>query len=255
MGLNQEPMMVPPQRRFVAVLLAMTTVIAAPARAAEALVAVAANFVAIAETLVQDFETDSGHRLVLTSGSTGKLYAQIVNGAPYDLFLAADRERPAKLTDAGLTEGDPATYARGRLGIWIPGQIAVPSPALTDLNRVALANPALAPYGVAAMDVLHRLDPAQALKGRLVYGENVAQAYAMVASGAAQAGVVAWSTLMDAGAAAESWQVPADWHQPIDQDAVLLSRGAGNEAARAFFVYLFSPAARTVIESRGYLTP
>lgn len=255
MGLNQEQKMVPPVRHMLSVLLVLTCAIATPAKAAEALVAVAANFVAVAESLAHDFETGSGHRLVITSGSTGKLYAQIVNGAPYDLFLAADRERPAKLAAAGLSEGQPVTFARGRLGVWIPGRTPEPIPNLQGLKRIALANPALAPYGAAAMDVLHRLDPAQSLEGKLVYGENVAQAYAMVASGAAEAGMVAWSTLMDAGVASESWQAPADWHQPIDQDAVLLRHGADNEAARAFFLYLRSPSARGVIATRGYLTP
>jgi molybdate transport system substrate-binding protein len=122
-------------------------------------------------------------------GSTGKHYAQIVNGAPYDLFLAADRERPAKLAAAGLSEGQPVTYARGRLGFWMPGRASGPMPQLEGLKRIALANPALAPYGAAAMDVLHRLGHAQSLKGKLVYGENVSQAYAMVASGAAEAGM------------------------------------------------------------------
>ena len=244
-------------RRIYTALLTTTLIFATPARGAEALVAVAANFTAIAEILAAGFETGSGHRLVLTSGSTGKLYAQIVNGAPYDVFLAADRERPAKLAAAGVTEGSPVTYARGRLGIWIPGHPLSTDPIrqLAGLRRIALANPALAPYGAAAVDVLERAQRSGTLNDRLAYGENVAQAYAMVASGAAEAGIVAWSTLIDGGKSKQSWQVPPDWHRPIDQDAVLLRHGAGNPAANAFFSYLSSPAARIVIEESGYLPP
>ncbi len=243
--------------RALTFLLFATFPFATQARAAEALVAVAANFVAIAETLAGDFEKGTGHRLVLTSGSTGKLYAQIVNGAPYDLFLAADRLRPERLADAGLTAAGPITYARGRLGIWIPAHTGAADPIekLSGLRRIALANPALAPYGAAAMEVIERVHPPGIPNDRLAFGENVAQAYAMVASGAADAGVVAWSTLVDAGKDGQSWQVPADWHGPIEQDAVLLRRSADNPAAQAFFAYLTSAAARALIDDGGYLPP
>jgi len=234
--------------------------LAAPASAAEALVAVAANFSAIAAELASDFESESGHRLVLTSGSTGKLYAQIINGAPYDLFLAADQARPAKLAGNGHISEGPVTYARGRLGVWIrdaevPPGPEVPIDRLTGLRRVALANPSLAPYGVAALDVIDHLALRETLAGRLAFGENVAQAFAMVASGAADGGIVAWSLIADGGKAEESWPVPEAWHRSIDQDAVLLRHGADNPAARAFFFYLRSASGQTIIENSGYLLP
>jgi molybdate transport system substrate-binding protein len=246
--------------RTIAVTLLSWLAVAAPASAAEALVAVAANFSAIAAELASGFESGSDHRLVLTSGSTGKLYAQIINGAPYDLFLAADRARPAKLASDGLTSDGPITYARGRLGVWIRGAVVpagaeVPVDRLTGLRRVALANPSLAPYGSAAMDVIDHLAVRDTLTGRLAYGENVAQAFAMVASGAADGGIVAWSLIVEGGKTGQSWPVPGDWHRPIEQDAVLLRHGAENPAARAFYDFLGSAAGRGIIENSGYLLP
>ena len=153
----------------------------------------------------------------------------------------------------------PKTYASGRLGIWIrgvqPDASTPPTKELTDLRRIALANPKLAPYGAAAIEVIAELGVAPELSDRLAYGENVAQAYALIAAGAAEGGLIAWSLLMDGGRLAESWPVPTDWHSPIDQDAVLLNHGAGNPAAQDFFDYLDSPAAREVIRARGYVLP
>ncbi len=248
-------MMPLPWRRILPALLAFSVT---PSATAEALVAVAANFKATAEVLAAEFETSSGHRLRIISGSTGKLYTQIMNGAPFDVFLAADSERPEKLHAAGVSAGAPQTYAAGRLGIWIRG---APSSAdshadrLTALRRIALANPRLAPYGVAAMEVFDRLSIREQLEGRLAYGENVAQAYALVASGAADGGLIAWSLLHDGGRTAESWPVPTAWHTPILQDAVLLIHGADNAAATGFYDYLFSPAASALIQARGYAQP
>jgi molybdate transport system substrate-binding protein len=244
-------------RRTLAALLALTCPL--PATAEEALVAVAANFAGTATELASRFEAESGHGLVITSGSTGKLYAQIVNGAPYDLFLAADKARPRKLRTDGLTGAGPVTYARGQLGIWIRDRTDPDeggyTGSLTELRRIALANPALAPYGEAAMDVIDRLAIRHKLAGRLAFGENVGQAFAMVASGAADGGILSWSLILDAGTESQSWLVPADWHRPIEQDAVLLRSGEDNPAARAFFEYLTSEAGRAIIEQNGYLLP
>ena len=226
--------------------------------AAKALVAVAANFKATAEVLAADFEARSNHELVIISGATGKIYTQIMNGAPFDVFLAADRVRPQKLHDAGVSAGPPRTYAQGQLGIWIRGEAMAGQPntqRLTDLRRIALANPRLAPYAVAAMEVVDRLALRDQLEGRLAYGENVAQAYALVAAGAAEGGLLAWSLLKDGDNTSESWPVPTTWHAPIDQDAVLLDHGAENPAAVAFYDYLYSPAAQAHIRERGYALP
>ncbi len=229
----------------------------APASAAQALVAVAANFKSTAELLAAEFEASTEHELVVISGSTGKLYTQITNGAPFDLFLAADMERPARLAAAGGSPMPPRTYASGQLGLWVRGQAPSaddPSARLKALRRIALANPSLAPYGVAAMAVIDRLALRVELEDRLAYGENVAQAYALVAAGAAEGGLIAWSLLQDGDRLAESWLVPTAWHPPIDQDALLLNHGAGNPAAIAFFDFLFSARARSLIRDRGYLT-
>lgn len=227
------------------------------ARAEEALIAVAANFTSVAAALKASFEGTSPHRVTLASGSTGKLYAQIVNGAPFDAFLAADEARPELLVSQGFAVAESRfTFAAGRLGIWIPGSIvdADPTDQLHRLNRMAIANPELAPYGAAAMRVIQRLGLEDALANSLAMGENVAQAYAMVASGAAEGGLVAWSHLRDRGHEAESLLVPADWHPPIRQDAVLLAHGRHNAAALGFLDYLQSEPARAIIRERGYPT-
>lgn len=251
-------MMPLPWRHLLPALLALLFLHCPSALAAEALVAVAANFKSTAESLAADFESTSEHELVIISGSTGKLYTQIMNGAPFDLFLSADVGRPKKLHEAGISVRPPQTYASGQLGIWIRGdstRTEYHSSALVDLRRIALANPSLAPYGAAAMDVIDRLAIRDKLEGRLAYGENVAQAYALIAAGAAEGGLIAWSLLKDGGKTSESWPVPIDWHEPIDQDGVLLVHGADNPAATAFYDYLYSPAARTLILERGYAPP
>lgn len=229
------------------------------AAAGEALIAVAANFAAPAAQLKAAFEADQDFRLVLSTGSTGKLYAQIRHGAPYDAFLAADTVRPAILEEEGLAvSGSRFSYARGRLGIWIQGSsgdIDNHPVRLAGLKRVALANPRLAPYGVAAMNVLDHLGVRAQLADRLVLGENVAQAYAMVASGAAQGGLLGWSLILAGGAEEQSWQVPESWHLPVEQEAVLLNHGQHNTAAIAFLDYLRSAPGRDIIRTLGYSVP
>jgi molybdate transport system substrate-binding protein len=231
--------------------------------AGEMLLAVAANFTPVAEALAREFGASSGHRIRLTSGSTGKLYAQIVNGAPFDVFLAADRERPLLLETRGqAVSGSRFTYAAGRLVIWLPdddlahdasGEDAMST--LGSRDRIAIANADLAPYGLAAEQVLQRFGLPGAERPLIVRGENVAQAYAMVASGAADGGLVALSLLRDRVAANHYRAVPAEWHDPIRKDAVLLQHGADNEAARAFLTYLKSPAARQQIVGQGFDVP
>ncbi|HMA12404.1 MAG TPA: molybdate ABC transporter substrate-binding protein [Steroidobacteraceae bacterium] len=230
---------------------------ALPAYADQAQVAVASNFAAPMKILATQFQRATGHMLVLSTGATGKFYAQIKNGAPFDVLLAADDEVPARLEREGAGNGR-FTYAIGRLVLWSPqsGLIDGTSAVLTQnrFRRLAVANPKLAPYGAAAGEVLARLGLADAVHGKLVIGENIAQTYQFVASGNADLGFVALSQVMqdDNSASGSAWIVPNDLHAPIRQDAVLLNHGANNAAARALLDYLKSPPARAVIKRYGY---
>ena len=228
------------------------------AHAGQAYVAVASNFGTPMKDLAAQFESATGHTLVLSSGATGKLYSQIKNGAPFDVLLAADDETPARL----LREGDAVqtqTYAIGRLALWSdrPDLIDGTDSVLRQgrFERLAIANPKLAPYGAAAIEALDRLKLTDSVKGRFVIGENIAQAYQFVASGNAELGFVALSQVMQDGRIRKGsyWLVPSSLHTPIRQDAALLKRGENNAAARALFDYLKTPAAAlTLIRSYGY---
>lgn len=233
---------------FLALTLAATA-----ARAETALVAVATNFRPVAEVLAADFAAASGHAVTLTSGATAKLAAQIESGAPFDAFLSADSATPARLAAAGRADAATAfTYATGRLVLWSADaatDLADPAAALRAAGHVAIANPDLAPYGKAAVQTMAFMGLSD-LEARIVTGENIGQAQTLVATGAADLGFVAASGLTEAGGAA--WPVPADHHDPIRQDAILLARGADNAAARAFLDYLRSDMARPVIERFGY---
>lgn len=253
--------------RLLLLALLPSAAITAPAEVGdEALIAVAANFAETAEALTDALRAQpccGGLRIV--SGSTGKLYAQILNGAPYAVFLAADAERPARLAAAGLTAEGPRTYAAGRLALWradatrtLNGAAALRS---GDFRHLAIANPDLAPYGRATLETLAGLGLEESLRNRLVRGENVGQAFAMTASGAAELGFVALSQLCDLGVCARNggndqvWIVPDTHHAPIRQDAVLLRRAGGSRAATTFYDFLWSPQARTIISKRGYDLP
>ena len=231
-------------------------VLAAGCHAAQIRIAVATNFSATMKALQQDFETASNHRLKLLMGSTGKHYAQIVHGAPFDVFLAADQERPEQLESQQLTvPGSRFTYARGRLVLWRPaGSPASVGPDLLKGNaytHLAIANPRLAPYGRAAMQTLSHLG--LRLEGRLVLGEDISQAFQFVSSGNAELGLIAYSQVLSIAAPADSfWLVPEPFHSPILQQAVLLH---DKPPARAFLDYLRSPAARAIIRRFGYDTP
>jgi len=229
-----------------------------PAAAGEvALVAVAANFAEVMERLEADFEAESPHAITITTGSTGQLYAQIANGAPFDALLAADQARPERLEAEGLAvRGSRFTYARGQLVLWSadPGRIGDAGPAVLrrgDFRRLAMANPELAPYGLAARQAL---DGLAALRGKIVFGENVGQTHAMVATGNAELGFVARSYVDSPRnpAPGSRWTVPETLHEPIRQDAVLLLRGEDNSAARDLLAYLRRPAVRQVIAEHGY---
>lgn len=225
--------------------------------AGETTVAVAANAAEVVETLAADFERQTGHRVTVTVGSTGKLYAQILHGAPFDLFLAADQERPRLLVEQGLAvEGSRRTYAIGRLVLWSPdAAMAIGEDLLKggSFRRLAIANPDLAPYGAAARETLRELGLWESLRRKIVLGENVGQAFAMAASGNAELGFVSLSSVLSPrhGREGSYWEIPEHLHMPIRQDAVLLSRAEGNAAARAFHGFLVSPVALKTIESFG----
>ena len=243
--------------RSFAALLAL--VLPALAGAAEVSVAVAANFTAPMQKIASAFEQASGHRAVLAFGSTGRFYAQVKNGAPFQVLLAADDETPLRLEKEGLAvAGTRFTYATGRLVLWSAAAGVVD--ARGDVLRkggdgkIAIADPRLAPYGAAALQTLQHLGLAQALAPRLVQGESIGQAHQFVATGNAAMGFVALSQVMDNGRIAKgsAWIVPPTLHAPIRQDAVLLNAGKDNAAAQALLAYLRSDAARAIVRAHGY---
>lgn len=240
--------------RFVALVLAV--VLAAPVQAETALIAAAANFAEPLNRLSEAFAAATGHRIEISTGSTGTLAQQIRNGAPFTLFLAADEERPAELEAEGLTvPGTRFTYAVGRLVLWGPDPrwlAARPATALTDpgLRHLAIANPKLAPYGRAAEETLTALGLWEAVQAKLVRGENIAQTFQFVASGNAELGFVALSQVLHRSGS--RWEVPQDLHTPIRQQVVLLQPGKGNTAAKAFLDFLRSEAGKAIIRDAGY---
>ena len=232
---------------------------AASVDANELRVAVAANFAAPMQRIAVDFERDSGHKAVLSFGGTGKFYAQIKNGAPFDVFLSADDTTPAKLEAEGAAvSGTRFTYAIGRLVLWSakPGLVDEQGAILRkgEFRHVAIANPKLAPYGVAAVETLTALKLLDPIQPKFVQAENIAQAYQFVASANAELGFVALAQVMHDGklGAGSGWIVPAKLHQPIRQDAVILAKGRENPAAAALMNYLKSEKMRVVIKSFGY---
>lgn len=218
-------------------------------------VAVAANFSEAAKEIGAAFEAATGHAAVFSVASTGQLFTQIAGGAPYDVFLAADRARPQRAIVDGLADPDHRfTYAQGRLALYSrePGLITGPDVLdRTDLGHLAIANPETAPYGAAAIEVLTHLGKLTQFQGDLVRGANIAQTYQFVATGNARVGFIAASQIAghDGGS---RWMVPAHLHDPIAQDAVLLKDAADRSAARAFLVFLKGPQAASVLGKYGY---
>lgn len=235
---------------------------AAPAQADEALVAVAANFAGAVEEIGAAFAKDTGHTIQVTTGATGKLYAQIGEGAPFAILLSADAKTPAKLEEEGkAVAGTRFTYAVGRLSLWSakPGRVgADPKAALTapETLHVAIANPDLAPYGVAAREALTAMGLWDTIESKIVMGENIGQTFSMVDSGAAQMGFVATSAVEAPGKEPKGsrYDVPQELFKPIKQDAILLKPGEGNAAAVAFLDYLKGDKAKGIIASFGYGT-
>lgn len=225
--------------------------------------AVATNFTDAMQQIAQAFEQATGHKTSIAYGSSGKLYAQIQHGAPFHLFLSADTDKPHQLAANKLAiPSSQFTYATGKLVLWAPGAALVNTDIQSlltkgDFSHLAIANDKLAPYGKAAIETLAAMGVDQALKQKLVKGENIGQTYQYIRSGNAQLGFVAYSQLMKDKQTQQHdyWVVDAGLHAPIQQDAILLNKGEHNKAAAAFMAYLTSDKVKAIIQSFGYGTP
>ena len=247
-----------PTRSFTLASLLALTLFNGPSLADEVSIAVAANFTDATRQIIPLFEKASGHSVKASYGSTGKLYSQIENGAPFEVFLAADSKRPAKAEAAGLAiAGSSFVYAKGKLVLWSvkPDLFEEAESFLKkgDFAHLAIANPKTAPYGLAAQQVMEHLGVWSDLQSKLVQGDSIAQTFQFVATSNAEAGFVAYSQVKAwKGSAGSVWEIPADYYAPINQAAVLLKRGEPNAAAQAFLDFLKSDAAHEVILSFGY---
>jgi molybdate transport system substrate-binding protein len=244
-------------RRLLAALAALvTSLCAAPAFAADTQVAVAANFTEPAKAVAAAFAKATGQRAVLAFGSSGQFYAQMAHGAPFEVFLSADAERPQKAEQAGLgVPGTRFTYAVGRLVLYsrTPG-LADGGAAVLKSGRFAklsIADPGAAPYGAAAVETLQKLGLYDAVKPKIVQGSSITQAYQFTATGAAELGFVALSQVVNQPGGSR-WLVPSTLYAPIDQQAILLKTGQDNPAAKAFIAFLKGPQARAIIRRYGY---
>ena len=251
-----------PARLAFALTGVMFALFGVPSQADELKLAVAANFAAPMEKIAAAFAQETGHKAVVVLGATGNLYTQIKSGAPFEVLLAADAAIPKKMEDEGLTvAGQRFTYAVGKLVLYSakPGLVDAAGQILRSATyrHLAIANPKTAPYGAAAMETLQALGLAQALQGRIVQGDSIAQTFQFVSSGNAELGFVALSQLGPQGReiAGSWWVVPEKLHSPIRQDAVLLQSARQHPAALAFMSYLKSEKARALIRSYGYELP
>ena len=242
-------------------LLALTAALAFTtlARADVVQVAVAANFTAPARALAEVFARTTGHEAKLSFGATGAFYTQIKNGAPFDVLLAADDERPARLEKEGDTvPGSRFTYATGQLVLWSakPGLVDDEGAVLKhgQFGKIAIANPKNAPYGAAAVEAMEKLGLAATLQPKLVTGESIGQTFNFIATGNAELGFVALAQVLEGGKlkSGSMWVVPAQYHAPIIQDAVILNRAASNPAAKAWMELLKTPQSKALIRSYGY---
>nr|WP_242675114.1 MULTISPECIES: molybdate ABC transporter substrate-binding protein [Pseudomonas] len=222
-------------------------------------VAVAANFTAPIQAIASEFEKDTGHSVQAVYGATGQFYAQISNGAPFEVFLAADDSTPAKLEEEGqIVEGSRFTYAIGTLVLWSAKEGYVDDKGAVlkqgDFKHLSIANPKAAPYGLAATQTLDKLGLSDSLRSKIVEGQNITQALQFVSTGNAELGFVALSQVYKDGqiTGGSAWIVPEDMHEPIRQDAVILNKGANNPAATALVDYLKGPKAAAIIKAYGY---
>ncbi len=247
-------------RIFLMILCGLFHILLATASAKEVGVAVAANFQSTLNAIAIEFERATGHTALISSGSSGKFFAQIQHGAPFDVFFSADVTRPKLLAEAGLAVPDSRfTYAVGRLTLWSPNSNMLKHDGPTVLSHgqfthLAIANPKTAPYGGAAEQTLKKLGLWNHVKDRIVRGENIGQTFHFVFSENAQLGFVARAQVVDPkiNGVGSHWNVPADLHEPIRQQAVLLVHGQENEAAKTFLHYVQGPQARMIIKKFGY---
>lgn len=218
--------------------------------------AVASNFLPVMKQLADRFEQQSDIHVNLSSGSSGKLFAQIQHGAPFDIFLSADTDKPARLINDGFGLDSPVSpfvYARGKLVLWAPSGRPMDRLTTEQFQHLAIANPKLAPYGHAAQQTLTTMKLNGTVASRLVSGENINQTFRFISTGAADLGFVAMSQVINQKVdSSEYWTVPDSYHQPIEQGAVLLSRAKDNPHALAFFSYLSSEQAQRIIRNNGY---
>ena len=235
--------------------LAVLQLFASAAPAGTARIAVASNFREAAGEIGAAFEAATGHDVVFSFGSTGQLFVQITQGAPFDAFLAADQHRAERAVEVGLAVmGSRFTYATGRIVLFSMDDKLVVGPKTLQggkFTKLAIAEPASAPYGAAAMETLRALDILESVKGRIVKGLNIAQTYQFVRTGNAELGFVALSQMV-LQRGGSRWIVPRTLHAPIAQDAVLLRSGAGNDVAKAFLAFLRGPAANAIRQKYGY---
>lgn len=239
--------------------LILTALLAGAAHADTVSVAVAANFTAPMQKIAAEFAKDTGHKAELSFGATGKFYAQISNGAPFGVLLAADDTTPAKIAREGKGVADSRyTYAVGKLVLWSKqdGYVDAQGAVLKTgkFQHVAIANPKLAPYGLAAEQTLTQLGLLEQIKPKFVQGENIGQTYQFAATGNAELGFVALSQVMEDGKikSGSAWLVPSSMHEPIRQDAIVLNTAKDNAAAKALMDYLRGDKARAIITSYGY---
>ena len=237
------------------VVVFMTTMAPTFVYAKEVKVAVAANFTSAAKEIGARFEAASGHKVIFSFGSTGEIYAQITHGAPFDIFLSADQARP----DRAGREGDALidtrfTYATGQIVLFsaTPGLVKGEQTLKRGVfTKLAIANPATAPYGRAAVEIMRALGIYSDLETKIVQGGDITQAYQFVATGNAEVGFVAQSQVVQTDDGSR-WLVPKILHSVIAQDAVMLNQGASNDAAHAFMAFLKGPIARAVKKKFGY---
>lgn len=242
---------------LISVLCLLSFLLTFAAHAGEVRIAVAANFTGAANEIGKAFTKQTGHKAVFSFGSTGQLYTQIMHGAPFEVFLAADQTRPALIVENGYASDQAFTYAFGQIALYSADTgLVADETTLTKggFQKIAIANPQTAPYGVAAVETLRALCVYETLKTKIVQGANIAQTYQFVATGNAELGFVALSQIIshDQGS---RWIVPQTVYTPIAQDAVLLKAGKDNEAARAFISYLDGPEASGIISRYGYGVP
>lgn len=237
---------------FLTILFALSF-LTLPSQAETTHIAVASNFTVTMKALISAFEKKYPHKIKASYGSSGKIYAQIKHGAPFQIFFSADQEKPLALYNGGFAQSPPFTYAYGALALWSSQaelrQHEIIRLKTGEFNKLSLANPKLAPYGIAALEVLKKLELVESTRKKWIKGENIAQTYQFVGTGNADLGFVALSQVINKS---DYWPVPANLHNAIRQDAVLLKSGQNNPAAKAFIQFIGDKESQDIIESYGY---